>query len=143
MSSLRVGIFSLLATGVVSVGLAALSTPANAHAACKYAPSGGAGLCVYYSPDGFNARWATAGTANHEGKFFVANEWGSGGAGEPVRNNAASAENFSINCQGEVWRFPNEAGTVIRVARAPFANASVVQNLGVLRNDNASQGWLC
>ncbi|MGW0766373.1 hypothetical protein [Streptomyces sp. NPDC002676] len=76
--------------------------------------TGSYSFCLYYSPDAEGAMWATSSDAvsNLSGATFHDDGHGSAGAGQGVRNNAASAENADnyAFCNVGIWVYPGFTG---------------------------------
>ncbi|WP_329375672.1 peptidase inhibitor family I36 protein [Streptomyces sp. NBC_01351] len=93
-------------------------------------------VCLYYSPGAEGAMWWTSFSydAAIDGTFSD-DGYGSAGAGQQVRNNAASAEN-STACRLGIWVYPNYVGDVNWVPA--YRGGNLTSNL---RNNEASIGY--
>ncbi|MGW2106321.1 hypothetical protein [Streptomyces sp. NPDC001948] len=92
-------------------------------------------MCLYYSPNLTNASWTPSGTSDSDlsGNKFANHGTGSAGAGQVVRNNAASMGNNTTNCRVAVFYSTGFKGD------ANWLHAGHAGNLnGDLRNENAS-----
>lgn len=93
-------------------------------------------VCLYYSPGAEGAIWWTASTSQNTIYGTFENDgYGSAGAGQNVRNNAASVEN-SAECRLGVWVYPNYVGDVNWVPA--YRGGNLTSNL---RNNEASIGY--
>ncbi|WP_078964680.1 peptidase inhibitor family I36 protein [Streptomyces aureocirculatus] len=120
-------------------GTAGASTGAPATAQGPAAVSCSTGYaCIHYHPNREGAVYKSKNDANHGNNRFVASTRprGGNGAGQTVRNNAASVDNWNFGQRFRVYKFPNYQGTYTTIA------AGGEGNLGALRNDNASGKFL-
>lgn len=128
------------AVGVaLTVSLAAVPTAfaAEGDGNCTSNDVGGADLCLYYNSNLSGARFNDPYTDNYAGRVFVAWSGGSAGAGQLVKNNAASARNYDATFTAIVWFNSNQAGPNEAVAPLTWLNLD-----STLKNNNASQSWV-
>ncbi|MGH3417584.1 MAG: hypothetical protein ACRDSS_14030 [Actinocrinis sp.] len=133
----------LAATAVVgafvTVGLAA-AAPAFATEGDGYCTSQdsdlGGDLCLYYNSNFAGARFNDPVSDNYAGHVFVAWSGGSAGAGQGVKNNAASVQNWDQVVQGNVYYNSGQTGPVQHIAAWTGVNFN-----STLKNENASQNW--
>ncbi|WP_037857618.1 peptidase inhibitor family I36 protein [Streptomyces sp. NRRL S-340] len=92
-------------------------------------------FCLYYSPGAEGAVWKSRSNAvrNLSGATFYDDGYGSAGAGQPVRNNAASAENASSACNVGIWYSPDYQGNSNWLSPGKGGNLT-----SYLRNNEAS-----
>jgi hypothetical protein len=90
--------------------------------------------CLYYSQGANGAVWRgiETSTPTISGIFYDDGQ-GSAGVGQGVRNNAASAENASLNCNVGIWVFPYYQGDSNWLSPGRGGNLSAN-----LRNNEAS-----
>ncbi|MGW7376781.1 hypothetical protein DEJ48_04040 [Streptomyces venezuelae] len=92
-------------------------------------------MCLYYSPNLDNASWTPTSTSDKDlgGNKFGNHGTGTAGAGQVVRNNAASMGNNTTNCHVATFVSPNFQGD------ANWLHAGHGGNLNsTLRNNEAS-----
>jgi hypothetical protein len=122
------------------VGLAAAIPAASAAEGdgnCVSNDAGAGGdLCLYYNHGFAGARFNDPHTDNYAGWAFVAWSGGNAGAGQGVKNNAASVQNWDTGVTGDVYYNSNQQG-----ARQQFAPFTAGDLNSTLKNQNASQGW--
>ncbi|MEV7710859.1 peptidase inhibitor family I36 protein [Streptomyces sp. NPDC088270] len=128
---------AMAAVGAVTLGLAptASATSTNIDTWSSFWQPCGTYMCLYYSPNLTGASWTPAGTSdsNLSGNKFANHGTGSAGAGQVVRNNAASMGNHTTNCHVAVFYSPGFKGD------ANWLHAGHAGNLNsALRNNNAS-----
>ncbi|MFF2330134.1 MULTISPECIES: hypothetical protein [unclassified Streptomyces] len=141
---------ALVATAVAAVGAAALgTTPAaaadkstNIDTWSSFWQPCGTYMCLYYSPNLTNASWTPSGTsdANLSGNKFANHGTGSAGAGQVVRNNAASMGNHTTNCHVTVFYSPDFKGdrNWLRAGHAGNLNADLRNNDASIRVDGCT-----
>ncbi|MFE2601605.1 peptidase inhibitor family I36 protein [Streptomyces sp. NPDC057617] len=127
----------LAAAGAMSFALmgAGLATaaPASAAVAC---PAGAA--CLHYNSNFEGAIFAqTGGVSDYAGHTFVASSYpnGSNGAGQNVKNNAASVNNNNVNRQFRVYFNSGYNGSFAYQTIGAFAAANLNSTM---KNNNAS-----
>ncbi|WEV27706.1 peptidase inhibitor family I36 protein [Streptomyces sp. 71268] len=130
----------LLALGVV--GMAAMGTAfatVPASAAPKPITSGGCEdkyVCLYYNSDLKGAMFKHRyNISNYAGYVFTASDAGSAGAGQPVKNNAASATNWEQGNGIRIYVNSNYIGDWDGVPAWTWVNLSAT------KNNNASGVW--
>ncbi|MEV0784930.1 hypothetical protein AB0I52_18535 [Streptomyces sp. NPDC050423] len=128
---------AMAAVGAVTLGLApaAGATSTNIDTWSSFWQPCGTYLCLYYSPNLTNASWTPTRTSDKDlaGNKFANHGTGTAGAGQVVRNNAASMGNNTTNCHVAVFYSPGWKGD------ANWLHAGYAGNLnGDLRNNNAS-----
>ncbi|GLX49694.1 hypothetical protein Shyhy01_26440 [Streptomyces hygroscopicus subsp. hygroscopicus] len=75
-------------------------------------------MCLYYSPGAEGAIWQNGLSGAYDLGYWsfyddhAPNSNSSAGAGQAVRNNAASAENGSVNCTMSIYVYPGGYGDV-------------------------------
>ncbi|MET8742707.1 hypothetical protein [Streptomyces sp. NPDC004728] len=128
---------AVAATSAATLALAptAGATATNIDTWSSFWQPCGTYMCLYYSPNLTNASWTPSGTSDSDlsGNKFADHGTGSAGAGQVVRNNAASMGNNTINCHVRVFystRFTGDSN---------WLHAGYAGNLnGDLRNEDAS-----
>ncbi|MER8088870.1 peptidase inhibitor family I36 protein [Streptomyces sp. NPDC058316] len=133
---------SLVAATVAAVSAAALglaptagATSTNIDTWSSFWQPCGTYMCLYYSPNLTNASWTPSGTSDADlsGNKFGNHGTGSAGAGQVVRNNAASMGNNTTNCHVTVFYSPSFKGD------SNWLHAGHAGNLNTrLRNNDAS-----
>jgi hypothetical protein len=120
---------ALVAAGVAAAGLVGLAAPANASTnTCD--PSH---FCLFYNSNIQNAYypfWDKV--ANFDGYYF---QGAGAGAGLPVKNNAASAQNLQTGLVARVYYNSNYSGVYDNVQPTSW------RNLSNTYNENASFAW--
>lgn len=96
----------------------------------------GGDLCLYYNSNLAGARFNDPYTDNYAGWVFKAWSGGDAGAGQAVKNNAASVRNYDSAVTGVIYFNSNQAGATQKIAPSSSANLN-----STLKNENASQGW--
>lgn len=128
---------AVAATSAATLALAptAGATSTNIDTWSSFWQPCGTYMCLYYSPNLTNASWTPSGTSDSDlsGNKFANHGTGSAGAGQVVRNNAASMGNNTTNCHVAVFYSPGFKGD------ANWLHAGRAGNLnGDLRNNDAS-----
>ncbi|MBC3985634.1 peptidase inhibitor family I36 protein [Streptomyces sp. AC536] len=133
----KLRLLALGISGMTAMGMTLAGVPASA--APKAVTTGGCQdkhICLYYNSDLKGAMFQHRyNISNYAGYVFTASDAGSAGAGQPVKNNVASADNA-------------DAGNGIRI----YVNSNYVgdwdgvppwtwRNLDVAKNNNASGKW--
>ncbi|WP_412543961.1 peptidase inhibitor family I36 protein [Longispora sp. K20-0274] len=117
-----------VATAAVAAGTLTAAAPAQAANACPFPY-----FCLYYNS---NQQGAVAFFYNADPNFYNDTFSGSGaGAGQGVKNNAASAKNNQTGIDAWVWFNSNYGGAHDVVTR------SSSRNLTATYNNNASFDW--
>jgi hypothetical protein len=122
----------------LSIGLTAVPSAfaAEGDGNCVTNDAGAGGdLCLYYNSNLAGARFNDPYTDNYAGWVFKAWSGGDAGAGQDVKNNAASVHNYST-VTGDIYYNSNQQGAVQKIAGNSSANLN-----STLKNENASQGW--
>lgn len=96
-------------------------------------------LCLYYNSGYAGARFNDPWVDNYAGWTFKSWSGGKTGAGESVKNNAASVQNWDLFDYGCLYYNSNQSGPVLKVAAGTEMNLSGTS----LYNENASQAWSC
>ncbi|MFD7497571.1 hypothetical protein ACFV8T_35395 [Streptomyces sp. NPDC059832] len=127
---------AVAAVGAVTLGLAptASASSQNIDTWSSFWQPCGTYMCLYYSPGLKNASWTPTRTSDADlaGNKFANHGTGSAGAGQVVRNNAASMGNHTTNCHVTVFSKTSFHGNT------NWLRAGHAGNLTTLRNDNAS-----
>ncbi|MFB7211211.1 hypothetical protein [Streptomyces sp. NPDC056255] len=128
---------AVAATSAATLALAptAGATSTNIDTWSSFWQPCGTYMCLYYSPNLTNASWTPSGTSDSDlsGNKFANHGTGSAGAGQVVRNNAASMGNNTTNCRVRVFYSPGFTGD------SNWLTAGHAGNLnGNLRNNDAS-----
>ncbi|MFI1753594.1 hypothetical protein [Streptomyces sp. NPDC020571] len=124
-----------LGAGTLTLAPSAGATSWNIDTWSSFWQPCGTYMCLYYSPNLDNASWTPTRTsdANLGGNTFANHGTGSAGAGQVVRNNAASMGNNTTNCHVTTFVSPNFTGD------ANWLHAGHAGNLNSrLRNNEAS-----
>ena len=122
----------------LTIGLAAVpaASAAEGDGNCVTNDANAGGdLCLYYNSNEAGARFNDPYTDNYAGWVFKAWSGGDAGAGQVVKNNAASVHNYSPVI-GDIYFNSNQAGPKQQIAGNTSANLN-----STLKNENASQGW--
>lgn len=124
----------------LTVSLAAVpaASAAEGDGNCTSNDGGFADLCLYYNSDYAGARFNDPGMDNYAGWVFKSWSGGDAGAGQAVKNNAASVQNYDPKCTAIVYYNSNQAGASQKIGPDDEANLN-----STLKNENASQGWSC
>ncbi|GIG92305.1 hypothetical protein [Plantactinospora endophytica] len=145
ISALRTRVAVLAAGAVaasgIAVGLASPAQAANIDTWSSFWQPCGTYLCLYYSPGLTNASWRPGGTSysNLSGYTFSNGGTGTAGAGQAVRNNAASMGNHTANCNVTTWISPGFTGPYGDWRDNNWLSPGHAGNLnGYLRNNEAS-----
>ncbi|WP_237555199.1 MULTISPECIES: peptidase inhibitor family I36 protein [unclassified Streptomyces] len=118
---------SVLAVGPASAKAAPASAAATTTCSSGYA-------CIYYHPNYGGAFFRQfPSIPNYSGYTFTASANGSDGAGQGVRNNAASVDNWDFVNSFTVYYHPNYTGASQTFAAGGGGNFNTT-----LRNENAS-----
>jgi hypothetical protein len=127
-------------TGIaLTVGLTAVPSAfaAEGDGNCVTNDAGAGGdLCLYYNSNLAGARFNDPYTDNYAGWVFKAWSGGDAGAGQAVKNNAASVRNYDPYVTGVVYYNSNQAGPSESISPSSWVNLN-----STLKNENASQGW--
>ncbi|MCX4730593.1 hypothetical protein [Streptomyces sp. NBC_01363] len=127
---------AVAAVGAVTLGLApaASASSENVDIWPSFWQPCGTYMCLYYSPNLTNASWTPTRTSDADlaGNKFANHGTGSAGAGQVVRDNAASMGNNTTNCHVTVFSKTDFHGNT------NWLRAGHAGNLKDLRNDNAS-----
>ncbi|MFE6775475.1 peptidase inhibitor family I36 protein [Streptomyces sp. NPDC057702] len=130
-------LLALVIAGMAAVGSALAAAPASAapqpitSGSCedKY-------VCLYYNSDLKGAMFKHRyNIPNYAGYVFTASDAGSAGAGQPVKNNAASVTNWDRGNGIRIYVNSNYDGKWDGVP------AWTSRNLDVTKNNNASGRW--
>ncbi|WP_052443345.1 hypothetical protein [Streptacidiphilus neutrinimicus] len=111
-----VGTTAALMVGVLAGEAGATSTNIDSWSTSTAPVRCAKALCLYYSPNAEGAIWQNGEAgAGDLGYWSFANDNAPGsnsgaGAGQGVRNNAASAENGATNCSMGIYVYPNSTG---------------------------------
>jgi len=123
----------------LAIGLTAVPSAfaAEGDGNCVTNDAGAGGdLCLYYNSNLAGARFNDPYTDNYAGWVFKAWSGGDAGAGQAVKNNAASVRNYDTVVTGVIYYNSNQLGASQKIGPSSWANLN-----STLKNENASQGW--
>ncbi|GAA1991000.1 hypothetical protein [Kitasatospora viridis] len=121
----------------LSSGAAFAADITDNTANCNDTDGGGGDACLYYNSNLGGARDADPNANNYGTTYtFKAYYGGTNGAGQYVKNNAASVYNSTSCFDLHIWFNSNQAGAMQTIGDNDWANLNAT-----LKNNNASQSW--